>query len=65
MTKIEILKQLIDNGNKTRFAERQGISRQHLNNWLNGDRNIQISTLGIIARKEGYKLNVELKLEKI
>ena len=65
MTTNEILKHLIGNGNKTRFAEKHGITKQYLNQWLSGKRNIKATTLEHIVENEGYKLNVELKLEKL
>ena len=65
MTTNDILIQLVGNDNKTHFANKHKIPLTSLNKWLSQDRNIKISTLEQIAKKEGYKLTINLKLEKL
>ncbi len=64
MTKQQKFLILLGNQNKTHFAKKHNISRRAVYNWINGD-NISNSTLSDIAKLEGYKLSINLKLEKL
>ena len=68
MTKPQIIRNLIELsgcGTIKEFAERHGYTRQRISEWQRGVRNISNTTLEQIAKKEGYKLTITLKLEKL
>lgn len=68
MTKQQTLRSLIElSGCVTQkaFAEKHGVIYQTVGKWLSGQRNISNGTLSDIATKEGYKLSIEFKLEKL
>lgn len=68
MTKPQIIKNLIELsgcGTIKEFAERHGYTRQRISEWQRGVRNISNSNLEAIAKLEGYKLTITLKLEKL
>ena len=48
---------------QTEFAKRHDVLRQTVGKWLSGQRNISIGTLELIAKREGYELSVNYKLE--
>jgi len=64
MTQQQTFLILLGNQNKTHFAKKHNISRRAVYNWISGD-NISNSTLSEMATKEGYKLSINLKLEKL
>lgn len=51
--------------NQTQFGEKHGYKHYRICGWVNDIRNISMHNLELIAFNEGYKLNVELKLEKL
>ena len=68
MTKPQIISSLIELsgcGTIKEFAERHGYTRQRISEWQRGVRNISNSNLEAIAKKEGYNLTINLKLEKL
>jgi len=62
----QILKDLIQLSglNQNQFAIRHGTTRQNINRCLK-DTNISLKTLTEMAKKEGYELKINYKLEKI
>lgn len=64
MTTSQTFLQLIGNKNRTHFANKHGISHRSVCNYLSG-KNIPIAKLEQIAKIEGYKLSINLKLEKL
>ena len=64
MTSSQIFIQLIGTKNRTHFAKKHGISHRSVCNYLSG-KNIPIAKLEQIAKLEGYKLTITLKLEKL
>lgn len=67
MTNNEILQELLSNSelSKNDFANKHGKIRQTVRKWLTGERNISNNTLTRIAKKEGYKVIFNNKLEKL
>ena len=68
MTKQQTLRGLIElSGCVTQkaFAEKHGVIYQTVGKWISGQRNICNDKLQEIAKKEGYKLSIEFKLEKL
>ena len=68
MTKQKIIRNLIELsgcGTQKKFAERHGYTRQRISEWQRGVRNISNINLEAIAKIEGYKLTINLKLEKL
>ena len=68
MTKQQTLRILIElSGCVTQnaFAEKHGVIYQTVGKWISGQRNICNDKLQEIANKEGYKLSIEFKLEKL
>jgi len=65
MTKQQTLRTLIGSMTQKAFAEKHGIRSEIISKWLSGQRNICNEKLQEIANKEGYKLTIEFKLEKI
>jgi len=68
MTKENILRELIFLSNcKTQkeFALKHGKQPNQVSEWLTNKRHISNTTLEQIAKLEGYKLTITLKLEEI
>jgi transcriptional regulator with XRE-family HTH domain len=65
MTKPQTLRTLIGSMTQKAFAEKHGIRSEIISKWLSGQRNICNEKLQEIANKEGYKLTIEFKLEKL
>ena len=68
MTKQQAVRNLIELSgcvNQTEFAIKHGVTQQRISEWLRGIRNISNGNLEEIAKKEGYLLTIELKLEKL
>ena len=66
MTKQETIRNLMEVSGcstQTEFAKRHDVLRQTVGKWLSGQRNISIGSLESIAKREGYKLTVNYKLE--
>lgn len=65
MTKPQTLLTLIGNRTQTEFAIKHGVTQQRISEWLRGVRNISNGNLEKIAMKEGYKLDINYKLQKL
>ena len=67
MTNNEALKELFINSKlkKNQFAIKHNVMPQNFNKWLTGERNISNNTLTRIAKKEGYKVIFNNKIEKL
>lgn len=68
MTKQQTIRNLIQLsgcGTIKEFAQRHEIPYQRVSEWQRGIRNIRDGTLSDIAKKEGFKLTIEFKLEKL
>lgn len=68
MTKQQTIRNLIELSgcaDQKEFAKKHGYETQRIGEWLRGVRNISNSTLEAIAKKEGYALDINYKLEKI
>ena len=68
MTKQKIIRNLITLsgcGTQKKFAEKHGFKPERISEWKRGTKNIHDKTLSDIAEKEGYKLSIEFKLEKL
>lgn len=65
MTKIQILRELIGNRTQKEFALKHNKQPNQVSEWLTDKRNISNNILQEIAKKEGYKLKIELKIEKL
>ena len=65
MTKIQILKILIGNRTQKEFALKHGKGANQVSEWLTKKRHISDAMLREIANKEGYKLNINYKLQKL
>jgi len=68
MTKENILRELIFLSTcKTQkeFALKHGKQPNQISEWLTNKRHISNINLEAIAKKEGYKLSINLKLEKL
>lgn len=65
MTKENILRELIGNRTQKEFALKHGKQPNQISEWLTNKRHISNCTLTEIAKTEGYKLTITLKLEKL
>jgi len=68
MTKSQIIRNLIIlSGCKTQkeFALKHNKQPNQVSEWLTDKRHISNNILQEIAKKEGYKLKIELKIEKL
>lgn len=68
MTKQQALRNLINSSGcvtQKAFAKKHGVIYQTVGKWLSGQRNICNEKLQEIAKNEGFKLTIELKLEKL
>ena len=68
MTKSQIIRNLIkSSGCKTQkeFALKHNKQPNQVSEWLTDKRHISNAVLQEIAKKEGYKLKIELKIEKL
>lgn len=65
MTKQNALRVLIGNRTQKQFALKHGKQPNQISEWLTNKRHISNKTLTEIAKKEGFKLSIELKLEKL
>jgi len=51
--------------NQTQFANKHGTDKYHISKCVNNKENISLKTLTEMAKKEGYELKINYKLEKI
>lgn len=68
MTKQQIMRRLIissDCVTQKAFAKKHGTQPERISEWVTGSVEISNKTLTEIAKKEGFKLTIELKLEKL
>lgn len=68
MTKQKIIHNLVKlSGCVTQksFAEKHGLRPERISEWITGKKNISNINLELMAKKEGYKLKIELKIEKL
>jgi len=68
MTKKQTIRNLIELsgcGTQKRFAEKHGLRPERISEWITGKKNISNNNLIELAKKEGYKLSIEYKLEKL
>lgn len=65
MTKQQILKTLIGNRTQKEFALKHGKGANQVSEWLTNKRHISDAILQEIATQEGYKLNINYKLQKL
>ena len=68
MTKPQLIRNLIELSGcvtQKKFAEKHGFKHERISEWKRGTKNIHDKTLSDIATKEGYKLSIEFKLEKL
>lgn len=65
MTKQNTLRTLIGNRTQKEFALIHGKQPNQISEWLTNKRHISNTTLTEIAKKEGYLLSIEYKLNKI
>lgn len=67
MTKPQLIKNLIELSglNQEKFALKHGKGENQVSEWKTGKRIICDKTLTEIAKNEGFKLTIELKLEKL
>lgn len=68
MTKQQTIINLIELSgckNDDEFGLKHGYTGQRISEWRRGVRNILNNTLENLAKKEGYKLNINYQLEKL
>lgn len=67
MTKPQLIKNLIELSglNQKQFALKHGKSENQVSEWKTGKRHICNDTITEMAKKEGFKLTIELKLERL
>lgn len=68
MTKPQIIRILIHSSGcvtQKEFACKHGTQPERISEWATGSVEISNKTLTEIAKKEGFKLTIELKLEKL
>jgi transcriptional regulator with XRE-family HTH domain len=65
MSKENILRELIGNRTQKEFALKHGKGEVQVSEWMTNKRHISNTTLEKIAKIEGYKLTITLKLEKL
>lgn len=68
MTKQQVLRSLITKSGcatQKEFAEKHGKIPNQISEWMHKKRDISIQILQEIAKTEGYKLQIDYKLEKI
>lgn len=65
MTKQQTIRNLMRDSTQTEFATKHGVTQQRISEWLRGVRNISNSNLEEMAKKEGYLLSINYKLERL
>lgn len=68
MTKPQIMRRLINSSGcvtQKEFAHKHGTQPERISEWVTGSVEVSNKTLTEIAKTEGFKLTIELKLEKL